>query len=135
MSGLFMSILLPILFVFHVILCVLMVLAVLMQRPKSEGLGAAFGGGMTDNVFGAQTTHVLARFTTWLAAGFFGVTLLLSIITAKSGSSNTPIQQMLMQSPQPQAIATPAPGASPIVAPGAAPVALPTPAPEASPAS
>ena len=135
MSGLFMSILLPILFVFHVILCVLMVLAVLMQRPKSEGLGAAFGGGMTDNVFGAQTTHVLARFTTWLAAGFFGITLLLSVITAKSGSSKTPIQQMLMQSPQPQAIAIPAPGASPIVAPGAAPVALPTPAPEASPAS
>ena len=135
MSGLFMSILLPILFVFHVILCVLMVMVVLMQRPKSEGLGAAFGGGMTDNVFGAQTTHVLARFTTWLAAGFFGITLLLSVITAKSGSSKTPIQQMLMQSPQPQAIATPAPGASPIVAPGAAPVALPTPAPEASPAS
>ncbi len=130
-----MSILLPILFVFHVILCVLMVMVVLMQRPKSEGLGAAFGGGMTDNVFGAQTTHVLARFTTWLAAGFFGITLLLSVITAKSGSSKTPIQQMLMQSPQPQAIATPAPGASPIVAPGAAPVALPTPAPEASPAS
>lgn len=112
-----------------------MVMVVLMQRPKSEGLGAAFGGGMTDNVFGAQTTHVLARFTTWLAAGFFGITLLLSVITAKSGSSKTPIQQMLMQSPQPQAIAIPAPGASPIVAPGAAPGALPTPAPEASPAS
>jgi len=130
-----MSILLPILFGFHVILCVLMVLVVLMQRPKSEGLGAAFGGGMTDNVFGAQTTHVLARFTTWLAAGFFALTLLLSVITAKSASSKTPVQQMLMQSPQPQAIATPAPDASPVVAPGAAPVALPTPAPAASPAN
>ena len=29
----------------------MLVLVVLMQRPRSEGLGSAFGGGITDNVF------------------------------------------------------------------------------------
>ena len=33
-----------------------MMLVILMQRPKSEGLGAAFGGAVTENLFGAQTT-------------------------------------------------------------------------------
>ncbi|MEY5010414.1 MAG: preprotein translocase subunit SecG, partial [Verrucomicrobiota bacterium] len=39
----------------HVIVSILIVFFTLMQRPKNEGLGAAFGGGMTDNLFGAQT--------------------------------------------------------------------------------
>jgi len=39
-----------------------MLLVILMQRPKSEGLGAAFGGGVTENIFGAQTTNVLVKF-------------------------------------------------------------------------
>ena len=55
-----------------VFICValLMMLVILMQRPKSEGLGAAFGGGVTENIFGAQTTNVLTKITGWLAAFF-----------------------------------------------------------------
>lgn len=87
-----MSILIPILIVFHVAICLLMVLVVLMQRPRSEGLGAAFGGGMTDNLFGAQTTHVLQKFTVWLGGGFFALTLLLAILYSKATAGPTPIQ-------------------------------------------
>ena len=39
-----------------VIVSALMILVVMMQRPKQEGLGAAFGGGMTDQLLGAGTT-------------------------------------------------------------------------------
>jgi len=106
-----MSIFLTLLIVVHVIVCVLMVLLVLMQRPRSEGLGAAFGGGMTENVFGAQTTNVLAKFTTWLAGAFFAITLLLSIITARTSGGTTGIQKELMNSPLPAAAASPAPSA------------------------
>ena len=81
-----MSVLIPILIAFHVLVCVLMVGVVLMQRPKNEGLGAAFGGGMTENIFGAQTTHVLQKFTVWLGIVFFALTLLLAIIYAKRGT-------------------------------------------------
>ncbi|MFZ9919575.1 MAG: preprotein translocase subunit SecG [Terrimicrobiaceae bacterium] len=93
----------PILVALHVIVCLLLVLVVLMQRPRSEGLGSAFGGGITDNVFGSQTTNVLARFTTWMAIAFFAITLLLSIITAKMHGGTTEIQKKLLASPTPEA--------------------------------
>src|SRR6266550_2945742 len=57
-----MNLLINLLSVFFVLVALLMVLVILMQRPKSEGLGAAFGGGVTENIFGAQTTNVLVKF-------------------------------------------------------------------------
>ena len=50
-----MPILINFLLVVEALVAVLMMLVILMQRPKSEGLGAAFGGGVTENIFGAQT--------------------------------------------------------------------------------
>ena len=65
-----MNILINVFLAIDMLVAVLMTLVILMQRPKSEGLGAAFGGGVTENIFGAQTTNVLTKFTGWLA-GFF----------------------------------------------------------------
>ncbi len=131
-----MFIVMPILIAVHVLVCLLIILVVLMQRPRSEGLGAAFGGGMTENLFGAQTTHVLAKFTTWLATAFFGITLLLSILTSKTAGAKTTIQQNLLDAPVPQASATPAPlpSASPSDAAQQS-SAQPAPSPAASPAN
>ena len=56
-----LSISINLLLVIFFIVCLLMTLLILMQRPKQEGLGAAFGGGVTDQVFGASTTNVLPR--------------------------------------------------------------------------
>ena len=93
-----------------------MILVVLMQRPKSEGLGAAFGGGMTDNLFGAETTNVLSRFTVWLGGFFFLLTLVISILYVKRSSGETAIQKQLLKIPPmtkaiepPQKKATPVP--------------------------
>ncbi|NUN92767.1 MAG: preprotein translocase subunit SecG, partial [Verrucomicrobiae bacterium] len=55
LSGLLIGFLLTI----HVIVSVLLVLLVLMQRPKSEGLGTAFGGGVADSLFGSGAGNVL----------------------------------------------------------------------------
>jgi preprotein translocase subunit SecG len=74
------SILENVLLVVHVVVCLLLCLTVLMQRPKQEGLGAAFGGGMTDQAFGARTTDVLQKGTVYLASILFVVTLVLSIL-------------------------------------------------------
>ena len=65
------------------IVCLLMVLIVLMQRPKQEGLGAAFGGGVTDQMWGAQTTNVLQKATVALAIIFFVITLILAVLVGK----------------------------------------------------
>jgi protein translocase SecG subunit len=106
-----MSIILSILIAIHVVVCALMILVVLMQRPRSEGLGSAFGGGITDNVFGSQTTNVLAKFTTWMGIAFFAITLLLSILTAKANSGKTAVQKKLLSEPVPTAVSTPTPAA------------------------
>ena len=102
-----MSILINILLVIHILVSLLIILLVLMQRPKNEGLGAAFGGGMTDNLFGAQTTNVLQSGTRWLGGIFFCLTLLLSFLYVKNGSSKSGVQRSLMESAKP--VATPAP--------------------------
>jgi preprotein translocase subunit SecG len=105
------------------VLCsLLMVLVILMQRPKSEGLGAAFGGAVTENIFGAQTTNVLVKFTTWLAGIFFGLTLVLSILYAHRSTADSAFRRELMKAqsaPQasPAPTATKPPGASPAIAP------------------
>lgn len=77
------------LLVIHVIICLLLALVVLMQRPKQEGLGAAFGGGLTDQAFGARTTDVLQKGTIYLGTLFFIVTLILAILIGKR-QSNSP---------------------------------------------
>jgi len=112
-----------------VLVSLLMILVILMQRPKSEGLGAAFGGGVTENIFGAQTTNVLVKFTTWLAGIFFALTLGLSILYAHRSTADTAFRRELMKTQTaPQTSPAPAAKPSPVSSPATTPV-------QASPAS
>ena len=78
-----LTISIDLLLVVFVVVCLLMSLLILMQRPKQEGLGAAFGGGVTDQVFGARTTNVLQKGTVYLGSGFFIISLTLAILIGK----------------------------------------------------
>ncbi|MFI0348194.1 MAG: preprotein translocase subunit SecG [Chthoniobacterales bacterium] len=91
----------PFLITLLIITCFLLVIVVLMQRPKSEGLGAAFGSSMTDNLFGTQTTNVLSRLTVWLGGLFFLLTLLISIAYVKQSSGQTEVQKQLLNAKMP----------------------------------
>jgi len=142
-----LSIIIPILLAILVIVCVLLTLVVLMQRPKNEGLGAAFGSGVTENIFGAQTATVLTKATVYLGCIFFAVTLLLTVLTAqqsvnrrvgvlenevrKAAASATPKPATTAASPQASAIATasatPAASASPESSSSTAVPATPSP--------
>src|ERR1044072_2751952 len=108
-----MSLVINILIGIYVFIAVVMILVILMQRPKSEGLGAAFGGGVTENIFGAQTTNVLTRITGWLDSVFFLFTLVLLILYAKKGNTQSDLRRELMKgmAPVPAVTATPTPGA------------------------
>ena len=112
-----MNILIGILLGIDVLVVLLMILVILMQRPKSEGLGAAFGGGVTENIFGAQTTNVLVKFTGWLAGIFFVVTFLLTILYARSSVGGSSVRRELLRS------GTAKPVASPVASATASPVA------------
>jgi preprotein translocase subunit SecG len=120
-----MSILINVLLSAWILVALLMVLVILMQRPKSEGLGAAFGGAVTENIFGAQTTNVLVKFTAWLAGIFFVLTFALSILYARKASGDSALRRELMKqqttapsSPAPTA-AQPRPATSPVPDSGA----------------
>jgi preprotein translocase subunit SecG len=106
-----MSILINVLLGAWILVALLMVLVILMQRPKSEGLGAAFGGAVTENIFGAQTTNVLVKFTAWLAGIFFLLTFLLSILYAHKASGDSALRRELMKQ-QTSSPASPAPTAA-----------------------
>lgn len=113
-----MGILLNIVLVIFVLVALLMILVILMQRPKSEGLGAAFGGGVTENIFGAQTTNVLTKITGWLAGLFFALTFLLSILYAHRTIPSSGLRQQLMKTEN-NAPASPNSATAPATAVGA----------------
>lgn len=84
-----LSISINLLLVIFVIVCLLMTLLILMQRPKQEGLGAAFGGGVTDQVFGARTTNVLQRGTVYLGSLFFLLSITLAVLIGHKNQKTT----------------------------------------------
>ena len=133
-----MSLLINVCLVLFVLVAALMVLVILMQRPKSEGLGAAFGGGVTENIFGAQTTNVLVKFTTWLAGKFFALTFALSVLYAHQSTASSAFRRELMKNQAaPQTSPAPAgaqssPGSSPGTTPAQASPAV-SPAASAAP--
>jgi preprotein translocase subunit SecG len=115
-----MNILINVVLAIDMLVAVLMTLVILMQRPKSEGLGAAFGGGVTENIFGAQTTNVLTKFTGWLAGIFFVLTFVLGILYARRSASDSSLHRELMGMPA----ATPALSVTPATgSPGSTPAA------------
>ena len=125
-----MNLLINLCLVLFVLVAALMVFVILMQRPKSEGLGAAFGGGVTENIFGAQTTNVLVKFTTWLAGMFFVLTFALSVLYAHQSTASSAFRRELMKTQGAPPASPPPAGAkpSPVSSPG-------TPPAQASPAS
>lgn len=125
--------LIGILTVVEVLVCLLLILIVLMQRPRQEGLGASFGDSMTSQVWGAQTTNVLQKFTVYLAVLLFVLTLSLAVLTAREQApeksklfGDKPIEPP----PAPTAPATPGP-ISVTPAPAAPATPAPAPAPKA----
>ncbi len=123
-----------------------MTLIILMQRPKQEGLGAAFGGGVTDQVFGARTTNVLQRGTVYLGSLFFILSLVLAILVGQQNRAITVVKKEDMakkeapKTPEaPNLLTTEIPvkageASAPIAIPPTATTPVPAPAPESAPA-
>ena len=128
-----MNILIGILTAVHVLVALFLIVLVLMQKSSEQGIGAAFGGGMTETVFGAGTTTALVRMTIWCASLLLLTTLILAVLHShrgrRSGSlmertlSTTPMlpapaqPAFPMTTPQPSTPATPAAPGSPATTP------------------
>ena len=69
-----------ILYTVEVLVCLLLMVAILIQRSKSQGIGLAFGAGMGEAMFGSQAGNVLTRATVIMAAIFLANTTLLAML-------------------------------------------------------
>ena len=138
-----MAILKVLLILVEVVCCFLLVGLILLQRSKNEGMGgAAFGGGMGEQLFGSRTGNVLTRATIILACVFMATTTLLALTYNRTGQGKSIMERKAASAPAATPVTaapapgpmTPAPAPAPI-APVAAPVeAAPVAAPAATPA-
>ena len=134
-----MSILIGFLYVVEVLVCILLAMVVMLQKPKEGGLGGAFGGGMLEASLGADAGNVLIRTTAILGAIFLLNTLVLARLTSTVHSRSLMAREAepaaetapaLPAAPELPAVPEAAPEVPAAPAP-AAPAAAPAPAPAA----
>ena len=95
-----MSILIGFLYVVEVVVCLLLGLIVMLQKPKEGGLGGAFGGGSMEAALGADAGNVLIKGTAILGAVFLVNTLLLAKLTSTAASDSVvEVQESAPQAP------------------------------------
>ena len=131
-----MAIFIGFLYVVEVLVCILLAMVVMLQKPKEGGLGGAFGGGMLEASLGADAGNVLIRTTAILGAIFLLNTLVLARLTSTVHSRSLMAREaepVAETAPAlPEAPAVPDVPALPEAAPAPAPAhAAPAPAPAA----
>ena len=137
-----MNILIGLLYVVEVVVCLMLALVVMLQKPKEGGLGGAFGGGSLEASLGADAGNILIKTTAILGAIFLLNTLVLARLTSTPSSGSVvagaaaapavpampaPVEAPAVPAPAAEVPAAPAPAApAPVEAPAA-----PAPAPAA----
>ena len=123
-----MSILIGFLYVVEVVSGLLLVLVVMLQKPKEGGLGGAIGGGMLEASLGADAGNVLIKTTAVLGAIFLLNTLVLARLTSTVHSHSLMAQESAPAKTEQAAPELP-PALPDIPAPVPAAPAAPAPAP------
>ena len=75
--------------VLHVIVCVLLILVVLLQAGKGAEMGATFGAGGSQSVFGSGgAAPFLSKLTTVVAAIFMITSISLTILSSRAAEKS-----------------------------------------------
>src|SRR5580698_7848652 len=103
--------------VVHLMVAVSLVAVILLQKSEGGALGLG-GGGMSGFMTGRSTANLLTRTTAILAVAFFATSVLLVVLSQRTGESRSLIDQGPPPSTQetpsgPVAPATPAAPATP----------------------
>ena len=94
--------------VIHVVVCVALIMIVLLQTGKGADMGAAFGGGSSQTLFGSTgASTFLSKATTVAAVVFMITSLSLAYIYGKKTG-----ESIVMDSPAPIEETVPAPDAA-----------------------
>lgn len=113
------------------LVCLLVVLVILMQRPSANaGMGAALGGGAAETVFGGESANVLSKMTTTLTVILFVLSFGLYLgFVAREKPSVKALDAAATAAPAAPAAAVATPAApAPVTAPAAKPQSTPAPA-------
>jgi preprotein translocase subunit SecG len=118
------------LIVLYIFICFFLILVVLVQQGKGADIAGAFGGGGTQTAFGARgATTLLHKLTTGAFIGFILLSLLLTVLQARSKPS---VVRGVPQKVNAQGVFPPKPGAAGQPAAAQPPAAAaPKPAPAA----
>jgi len=114
----------------HIFVSIAMIGIVLIQSGKGAEMGASFGAGGSQTVFGASGGNTFMNRLTTGAAVLFMLTSLTLAHLSSSGSTSS----IMPSKSAPAAPAAPAQGAAPAQTPAAAPAAPIAPAAPAAPA-
>lgn len=76
----------------HVIIAIALVVLILLQQGRGATIGASFGSGASNTVFGAQGSgSFLLKVTAALGFAFFSTSLILGYIAAHTAKQGTEI--------------------------------------------
>lgn len=80
--------------VFHVLIAIALIVLVLVQQGKGAQMGAAFGSGASQTLFGSQGSgSFLLKITAFFAALFFATSLVLGYMAGKQ-TKQDPLQAL-----------------------------------------
>lgn len=97
------------LIILHVVVCIALIMIVLLQTGKGADMGAAFGGGSSQTLFGSSGASTFLTKATTFAAVIFMLTSLTLAYRASHRASDSIIQDTRPPMEQPVAPPTPAP--------------------------
>jgi preprotein translocase subunit SecG len=100
-----------VLIIIHIIVCVALIMIVLLQTGKGADMGAAFGGGSSQTLFGSSGASTFLTKATTCAAVIFMLTSLTLAYRASHRASESIIQETRPPMEQP-VVPAPAPETS-----------------------
>ncbi len=114
--------------VIHYLVCIFLIIVILLQAGKGADMGATFGGGSSQTVFGSRgAATFLSKLTTGVAIVFLITSISLASISRQKSKSSVIEEKGTETQSMP---VTPAPTASPLASPKATAVPSPVPSPK-----
>ncbi len=88
------------LLVAHMLICIFLVMLVLVQQGKGATMGASFGSGASQTVFGSQGSgSFLFKLTIFFALLFFATSLALGYYAMQQGKAHAPVAVLPLGAP------------------------------------
>lgn len=95
--------------VVHYIVCLFLIIVILLQAGKGADIGAAFGAGSSQTLFGPRGAATFLNKLTAVVAGMFLVTSLGLVTLSKKGGAGSVLERVPSPPPAETAPATPPP--------------------------